>query len=545
MNLMEPIANFWDQRKKEWNGLRLHGPGQLQFWLLALLLGIMAGYATLAFRFGIMALQELFYGENDVLLASHAEQLPWPLILGLPVCGGLAVGLILHYFTPDGRVRGVAHVIEGAALRNGRVERQAGIASAAASLITLSTGGSSGREGPVVHMSASIATWVSDLIKVDGVQARDLMGCAVASAVAASFNAPLAGAIFALEVVLRHFNIHAFAPIAIASTAGAVIGRMHVGAGPEFSVEHDAIAFYAEIPAFMLLGILSGLVATVMMRSIFMTEVISGRVKNWLGIPNWLRPAFAGLLLGAIALEFPHIIGVGYETTYRALSGDLVLSAAILFAVVKVAAVSITFGGHMGGGVFSPALMLGALTGLAFGHVATDMVPELSGTVTVYALAGMAAVAAAVFGAPISTTLIALELTGNWQLGIGVLTAVSLSVFIADQLVHRSFFLTQLERAGKRIASGPHSYLLRTISVGRIARRGDAPSEAQLEAIAQGKFIAAHDTLERALPRLEADPETALLVVDEAQNFAGTLHYADALKAYNDALAERFREEHA
>ena len=228
--LREWLSTALAASQRGWRVLRENGPTQLQFWLIALLIGIAAGFAALLFRKGISWLQETLYGVDDVrLMHSFAESLPWYMILLIPVAGGLVVGVILHVFTPDGRARSVADVIEGAALADGRVEQKAGIASAFASLITLGSGGSSGREGPVVHLAAVISSKVSDWIRADGITGRDLMGCAVAAAVSASFNAPIAGALFALEVVLRHFAVHAFAPIVIASVAGTVINRLEFG----------------------------------------------------------------------------------------------------------------------------------------------------------------------------------------------------------------------------------------------------------------------------------------------------------------------------
>ena len=158
-----------------WEVMRHKGPSQIQFWFIALAVGIAAGFAALLFRKGIGWLQSTLYGVDDPrMLHSFAEGLPWFLILVLPIIGGLVVGLILHWFTPDGRVRSVAEVIEGAALDDGRVEQKAGIASALASLITLSSGGSSGREGPVVHLAAVISSRVSDWIRADGITGRDL-----------------------------------------------------------------------------------------------------------------------------------------------------------------------------------------------------------------------------------------------------------------------------------------------------------------------------------------------------------------------------------
>ena len=542
--------------QRGWRVLREKGPTQIQFWLIALLIGIAAGFAALLFRKGISWLQEALYGVEDVrLMHSFAESLPWYMILLIPVAGGLVVGVILHVFTPDGRARSVADVIEGAALADGRVEQKAGIASAFASLITLGSGGSSGREGPVVHLAAVIASKVSDWIRADGITGRDLLGCAVAAAVSASFNAPIAGALFALEVVLRHFAVHAFAPIVIASVAGTVINRLEFGGVTEYSLTADsALQFYAELPAFLILGLVCGLVAVALMRAVFWAEDLGNLAQRLTGIPRWLRPAFAGLLLGGLAIPFPHIIGVGYETTSAALTGELLLHEAIVFTILKVLAVAITLGGRMGGGIFSPSLMIGAMAGLAFGIVATAIFPDQSGEGTLYALAGMGAVAAAVLGTPISTTLIVFELTGDWQTGLAVMVAVSISTALASRLVDRSFFLTQLERRNIHLAAGPQAYLLAMFRVGLVMRPMDhenaAPQEQLLTLIEQGIYTDTNATLERALPIFERTgldfvPVVQLAPGDGPPALEGALFHVDALKAYNRALAATAAEEHS
>ncbi|MDX2485745.1 MAG: chloride channel protein [Pseudodonghicola sp.] len=539
-----------------WHILRYRGPSQIQFWFIALVIGIAAGFGALGFRMGIDALQAWLYGTEDVQrLHSYAEHLPWYWILLIPVAGGLIVGVILHLFTPDGRVRAVADVIEGAAMGNGRVEKRAGFASIAASLITLGSGGSSGREGPVVHMAGVMSTWISNRIHADGITGRDLLGCAVAAAVSASFNAPIAGALFALEVVLRHFAVHAFAPIVIASVAGTVISRMEYGDVTEFVLTTPgSLQFYVELPAFLILGLLSGLIAVLLMRGIFLAEDVGSQLQGWLHLPRWLRPGVSGAMLGGLAIFFPHIIGVGYETTSLALSGAFPLREAIVFALVKALAVAITFGGRMGGGVFSPSLMVGALSGLAFGLVATGVLPDVSGTSTLYAFAGMGAVAAAVLGAPISTTMIVFELTGDWQIGIAVMASVSLSTALASRLVDRSFFLTQLERRGIHLAAGPQAYLLAMLRAGAVMRPVTDPRCAEegpcREMVAQGLCIEASATLEAAMPifdRAEVDFVPVILRgTDEAPpEILGALYQIDALKAYNRALAATAAEEHS
>ena len=538
-----------------WIAVRENGPGNVQFWFIALLIGIAEGGAAVLFRLGINFLQETLYGtENVRLLHSFAETLPWYSILLIPVFGGLLVGLILDRFTDDGRVKSVAEVIEGAALHNGRVETREGFASALASMITLGTGGSSGREGPVVHLAAVLSSLVSNKMRADGITGRDLLGCAVAAAVSASFNAPIAGAIFALEVILRHFAVHAFAPIAIASVAGTVINRLVFGDVAEFALtEEGALAFYVELPAFLLLGILSGLVAVAVIRTVFFVDDLGTTVQERLLMPRFLRPAAAGLLLGIIALGFPHIIGVGYETTSAALTGELLWHEAVVLCVVKVIALAITMGGRMGGGIFSPSLMIGALLGLSFGLTATSIFPDVSGSETLYALAGMGAVAAAVLGAPISTTLIVFELTGDWQTGLAVLVAVSLSTALTSRLVDRSFFLTQLERRNIHLAAGPQAYLLALFRVANVMRKPDAPDAADEDAlwaaIEDGLWVDPNATLETALPLFDKTTRPFLPVVTvgaegEAPQIHGALFHVDALRAYNKALAATAAEEH-
>ena len=532
------------------------GPGQILFWFIALVIGIAAGLAAALFRMGITFLQTTLYGTDDVrTIHSFAASLEWWMVLLIPIAGGLAVGVILHLFTDDGKVRSVAEVIEGAALRDGRVETKEGLASAAASLITLSSGGSTGREAPVVHLAGVISTWVSNRIDANGITARDLLGCAVAAAVSASFNAPIAGAIFALEVVLRHFAMHAFAPIVIAAAAGTVISRLQFGDIVEFDVPTaNALAFYQELPAFLILGFVSGLVAVALMRAVFWADDVGTALQRRVGFHRALRPALAGAMLGGIAISYPHIIGVGYETTLAALDGQLPLREAFVFAMVKVAAVAITMAGRMGGGVFSPSLMVGALTGLAFGLIATSVFPDVSGSVTLYALAGMGALAAAVLGAPISTTLIVFELTGDWQTGLAVMVAVSISTALASRLVHRSFFLTVLERKGIHLAAGPQTYLLAMFRVSNVMRKPDdprcAPSDAIWSAIEEGYTIERNATLEDAMPVFERTNRPFLAVVrmgreGKAPEILGALFQVDALRAYNRALAATAEEEHS
>ncbi|MEP5762147.1 MAG: chloride channel protein [Litoreibacter sp.] len=554
--LREQVDGAVKACRRSIDAVRNEGLSQIQFWIIALGIGVAAGFIALFFRKVVNWIQGGLYGAADVRsLTAVASELPWFWVVIIPTVGGLLTGIVLHLFTNDARVRSVADVIEGAALNDGRVEKRAGIGSAIASMITLSTGGSTGREGPVVHMAGVVSSWVCGFIKADGITGRDLLGCAVAAGVSASFNAPIAGALFALEVVLRHFAIHAFAPIVIASAAGTVISRWQFGDVTEFTLPvANALRFYVELPAFLILGLICGGVAVLLMRSIFWADEIGTMVQSKLHMPRWLRPSVAGLLLGILAVGFPHIIGVGYSTTSAALTGDLLLWEMIIFAILKVAAVSITMAGRMGGGVFAPALMIGALTGLAFGVIATGFAPNMSGSETLYALAGMGAVAAAVLGAPISTTLIVFELTGDWQTGLAVMVAVSMSTAFSSRFVEGSFFLTQLARRGVHLARGSQAYLLKMFRVANVMRLPDDPQAASEEAIwemiEEGFYIDPNATLEDAMPMFERNNPTFIPVVTlgiegQSPTIMGALFQVDALKEYNRALAATAAEEHS
>lgn len=539
-----------------WSLLLERGPSEIQFWFIALAVGIVAALAAIAFRAGIIWLQGLVYGTDDIdHIHSFAAGLAWYWILVIPILGGLFVGILLDRFTDTARVSSVADVIEAAALREGRVQRKRGLISALASLVTLSTGGSTGREGPVVHLAGVISSYVATWMRFDGIHGRDLLGCAVAAAVSASFNAPIAGALFALEVVLRHFAVHAFAPIAIASVAGTVLSRLVYGDVAQFGLpQQSQLEFYVELPAFLILGVVCGVIAVILMQSIFFAESLGDKAQARTGLPRWARPAVAGALLGIIAIWFPHIIGVGYETTSAALTGSLLLHEAVVFVILKVAAVAITMGGRMGGGVFSPSLMIGALTGLAFGTVATAIFPTVSGEGMLYALAGMGAVSAAVLGAPISTTLIVFELTGDWQTGLAVMVSVSVSSALASRLVDRSFFLTQLERRGIHLAAGPQTWLLCTFQVASMMRATGAPRaadpEAAQEMVLAGTWLSHDATLEQAMPLFERTNAQFIPVVrfpgnDEPPEIWGALFQVDALRALNRAMARTAAEEHS
>ncbi len=454
--------------------------------VLAILVGVMTGGGIIVFREGIDLMQEGLYGGEADRLASVAASLPWWLVLAPLVGGGLLVGLWHRLTMPDGRPENVSHVMEAALLRGGRMGVRRGLAAVLGAMLSLGSGASVGREGPAVHLGATVGGLLACLLGFGRGVSRTLLGCGAAGAVAASFNAPIAGALFAHEVIVGHYSASTFAPIVLASVSATIVSRLWFGADPAFILPPDlTLVSFMEFPAFALLGLVCGVVAAAFMVSVTGLEAVVRRS----GLPSWLRPALAGLATGLIALAFPEVLGVGYEITDRALSGALVPDLAVMIVAAKVVATVLCLGLGFGGGVFSPSLVIGAVLGCAFGLVATAAVPEgLSSGPGAYAVVGMGAVAAAVLGAPISTSLIIFELTANYTLTMAVMTAVVVATLLSTGLTgHRSLFHWQMARRGLDVHGDRQRQVLAGLRVADLMTRRPPPMlspEAGLDAVA-------------------------------------------------------------
>jgi CIC family chloride channel protein len=440
---------------------RLTRHEQVILSILAIVIGGIGGGSAIAFREALGAIQFVFYGFSDERVATLAGVLAWGHILITTTFGGLAVGLIVAFVMPGRRPRGVADVMEGSALRGGRMDLRVGLGAALVSAVSLGAGASTGREGPVVHLGASLSAFVAERLRLGRSLSQTLLGCGVAAAVAASFNAPIAGAFFALEVVVGHYAMSAFAAIVIASVTGTIVSRIWFGDFPAFIIPEHSIASFLEFPAFALLGLVSAATAVIFMYSVD----FASRIAEKPPLPLWLRPACGGLLVGIIALAFPEVLGVGYEATDTALRGQFGLRMLFSLLLVKTAATAISLGSGFGGGVFSPSLYLGAMLGGVFGIIATDMFPHLSSGHAAYTIVGMGAVAGSVLGAPISTILMVFELTGDYELTIGVMIATVIASLITRHAFGFSFFTWQLDRRGLNLRKGREQGLLHAVHV--------------------------------------------------------------------------------
>lgn len=564
--------------------------------VMALAVGAVAAYGALFFRLAVDAIQEIAFGAPLDVAVPSLETLAWWHIMLVPSLGGLMIGLFLHFFHNGGRAHAIAHVIEASALRGGRMSLKEGLVSSVVHGASLGVGASTGREGPLVHLGATMSSWISGKLHLDRSQSRTLIGCGVAAAIGSLFNAPVAGAVFAIELVVGNLSLKAGAPIFIAAVTGTAIGRFYFGSEPSFAVpDHELISLW-EFPAFLLLGVVCAVVAIAFMRAILAVDAGMSRTP----IPRWLQPAIGGLLLGLMALEVPEVLGVGFTTADVALRGGFALDFLLILIAAKIVAVAISIGFGFGGGVFSPSLVLGATVGGAFGFVAGGIFPELFSGVPAYALIGTGALAGAVMGAPLSTIFIIFELTGSSELTVAVMIATAVASILTHQFFGKSFFHAQLLRRGLNVSSGHDQAVLEGISVARVMRRnvpaivntapldqlhaklresphgevyvvdGDnmlrgivnyadmnaallspdddnRPTTVGDLAHASGDVLTVSDSLEQAMRLLEGTERQSVAVVASRDSMAlrGTVNALDVTRAHNDALLSARAEEHA
>ncbi len=510
-------------------------------WVLALVIGLTVSVAIIIFREMIGYVQLIWLGDRSENVASAARLLPWYVVFLAPVVGGVVVGWCLTYLLPMRRTGGVADVIEARALGGRHIELKPALYSALTTIISLGSGASAGREGPVVHLGAAISTSFSRLFRLPDLSGRTLLACGVASAVSASFNAPIAGVLFAHEVILGHYGMRAFVPIVISSVGGTLISRIWFGDIAAFDIPEYQITSFWEFPAFALLGVVCALVSILFQFAVISTDYVARNIT----IPLFARPIIGGVAIGAIAVVFPEVLGVGYEATDMALKNQLGIGLMFALIIAKTAATAITLASRFGGGIFSPALYLGAMTGGTFGLIAALAVPDMASSQGLYAILGMGAVAAAVLGAPISTTVIVFELTGGYALTIALLLTVSISNGINYAIHGHSIFQWQLEMRGLFIQDGPHRYMMRTKRV-RDFMEPLGEDDDDLEAAEDLPRLRPTDTLEAALRMFDTGSHSSLPVVDEHDEtkLVAWAHQVHALRYFNSALIEAAEEEH-
>jgi len=452
------MSTITDQIRDKFRSILMFDQNML---ILAALLGFLAGFASTFFRWMIEFFESIFSVKGFSLAGIPPQTYPFLLPL-MPMLGGLFIGLICKYFPNAVKENGVHKVMYAVALNDGKVRKRTIASCAVTSSITIGSGGSAGREGPTVQIGAAVGSTIGQLLHLSTERMRVLVGCGAAAGIAASFNAPLAGVLFALEIILGDFAIHTFSPIIIASVIGTVTGRALEGNEVTFNVPVHELVHPTEIIFYLALGMLCGIVARLFT---FMYFYIQQVFEEKLKTADIYKPAIGGLIVGMISIFMPQILGNGYDVMEQALTGQMFWGLAFLLVFMKIICTSITLGSGGMGGVFAPSLFIGAMVGTAFGSSVHFIFPTLSASAETYSVVGMGAVAGAVMQAPLTNILMLFELTNDYTLILPIMATCIAASYTYQRFTKHSIYMQNLLNKGINIHHGREASIMNSIKV--------------------------------------------------------------------------------
>ncbi len=430
--------------------------------ILAVVIGFLSGLGSVGFKMLIHLFKTGFWAHWGGYSGYVPGDITTLLVPLAPFIGGLLVGPISVLFPAEAEGDGVPEVLEAVVLKGGVLKLRTVFIRAFASAICLGSGGSAGREGPIAQIGSAIGSSFGQLFRMSANNIRTLLGCGAAGGIAATFNAPIAGVLFALEIVLGEWNIATFSPVIMASVIATVTERYIEGNIPAFNIPIYKLVNPVEIIFYIILGLLAGLTALLFIQSLnFFKETFENRVK----VPAWTKPAIGGLLLGLICLFFPQLFGNGYNPMGQALMGNMALGLMVVLLFLKILATSLTLGSGSSGGLFAPSLYIGAMLGGSFGTLVHYLFPTLTATKGAYALVGMGATFAAAAHAPMTNILILFEITGNYQIILPIMVSCIVSTLVIKHFSPHSIYTIRLHQRGITIEAGKEVNVLQSLKV--------------------------------------------------------------------------------
>lgn len=415
---------------------------------LAIAVGVITGFGGVFFRWLITCFTRIFTGYDDYSGLGRVASTHWPalgiwFLLFTPVIAGALYGPLVSRFAPEARGVGVPEVIYAETEGGGRIRPRVTVVKAFASALCIGGGGSVGREGPIIQIGAGVGSAIAQLARLDTGSVRLLVAGGVAGGISATFNAPLAGPIFAMEVILRNVTGRAFGVPALASVAATAIGRVFFGNAPFFDLPAFTVKRPVEYLLYALLGLTVGAVGVGFSKLLYFVGDICDWA--WRG-PQWARPAVGGVLLGGVLLALPEMYGVGYPVLKNAVLGHYALAMLLVLMLGKMFATSLTIGIGGSGGIFAPSLFIGAMAGAGFGTAINYVFDaEQPG---MYALVGMAAALAGATRAPVTAVIIIFELTGEYTLVLALMTAVAIATGVSRLISRDTIYSQKLLRRG-------------------------------------------------------------------------------------------------
>ena len=504
--------------------------------VMAVVVGVATGLAAVLFIRLIAFIQIFFYGGGEKILPELGRL--W--IIMVPVIGGLLVGPIIAKFAVEAKGHGVPEVMQALILRGGRIRPRVALAKVIASALCIGTGGSAGREGPIVQVGSALGSSIGQWLHLSDERIKNLVACGAAAGIAATFNAPIAGVVFAIEVLLSEIQVRVFGNVVVSAVAASIVSQIFLGDRPAFEIPGYVMHSPWEILLYVFLGLLAALVGILFIRMLYYTEDVFDR----LAIPLWLKPAVGALLLGILAFcypyvgtisyisvddmalglpiveNYPHIFGSGFIFLEEVLQGRAPFFLLFLLIFLKPLATSFTLGSGNSGGVFAPSLFTGAMLGGAFGYLAMHLFPNLNIEIGAYALVGMAAVFSAAARAPLTSMLIVFEMSNDYRLILPLMAAGIVASTFAQWLHPDSIYSLKLTKRGIRFEQGRDMDIMQTVQVEEVMNK--APITIQREQSVADLFAAFQETHLGGFPVMSN--ETELYGMVTMQDMERTIH---------------------
>ncbi len=449
--MTDSAATGWADRGVAW--LRA-GRGGL--FLLALLVGAGSGLGAVAFRYLIyfftwLATGHSEFGQQGYVGSSHLPWLGLGFFVVIPVIGGLIYGPLIYRYAREARGHGVPEVMIAVAENGGRIRPQVSVVKALASAVTIATGGSVGREGPIVQIGSALASSIGQWVRMPENRLRILVACGAGGGIAATFNAPITGVFFGVEIILREFSVDALFTVMLSAMVADVIGREFLGSAPFLSGFPSGIDLHHARTYLLVavLAVIAGLIGLAFAKIVYLVEDLWD--VAWKNRPEWARPAVGGIVLGLFLLAIPQMYGVGYPVMYKTVAGGYVLWFLILLAAAKIVATSLSLGIGGSGGIFAPSLFIGVTSGYAFGDIADHIFGPGAGQPALYAVVAMGAVFASAARAPLTSLASVVEMTGNFAITLPVMLAIAIASTVSRALSYGTIYTTKLLRRGTDI----------------------------------------------------------------------------------------------
>ncbi len=563
----------------------------------AVLVGIGSGLGAVLFTYLVEFVQKLAF--EDFAELFHFDQ-PWHLII-IPIIGALITGPIIYLFAREAKGHGVPEVMLAIALRGGKIKPQVGIVKAITSAICIGTGGSVGSEGPIAQIGSALGSTIGQWLRLNEERTKTLVACGAAGGIAAIFNAPIAGAIFAMEVILNRISSVYFGAVVISAVIADSIAHFFMGDFRTFLIPQYFLQSPWELLLYTFLAIIAAFASVGFSRLLYLVEDLFDDIK----IPEWVKPTIGALLLGILGIftiktpgGIPRVFGVGYDSMTPALFGEFTLKVALLLFVLKLLATLFTLGSGNSGGIFAPSLFMGSMLGAGFGSWATSVFPNITSGAGAYSLVGMASFFSGATHAPMTAILILFEMTNNYQLILPLMLASVLSTIISRVLSKDSIYTLKLTRRGIKLSQTEDVDVMQGISVGEVmstnfisiksnqtiedlemlfskshltgvpvtnnqgelvgvvtindlrnARKSDLPATTELSQIASMNellFSCPEEPMWKAIFRMSSHSISMLPVVEKEnpKKLIGMIYRRDVIRAYDHAITKKANMQH-